>query len=128
MPALCQGTIALHLSTRALEALNLYVQKHGSAAVCAGNGAVGDDPLPEARQKDSGAALGTDSLQQKAAGAALGIESQPGFSAADLVAQLSQSGTSAQMLLDALAALPKVGAVLEKSKSCMRQLQGDFSG
>ena len=30
------------------------------------------------------------------------------FSAADLVSQLSQSGTSAQLLLDALAALPKV--------------------
>lgn len=40
--------------------------------------------------------------------AALGLG---GFSAADLVAQLSQSGTSAQMLLDALAALPKVPPV-----------------
>ena len=73
-----------------------------------GNGAVeGDQPMHEA-QHDTGAVDGPDSLQQKAA--ALGVESQPGFSAADLVAQLSQSGTSAQMLLDALAALPKVGA------------------
>lgn len=49
-----------------------------------------------------------------------------GFSAADLVAQLSQSGTSAQMLLDALAALPKVG-LLAPLLSTKTRSAGDVS-